>query len=73
MDHKALEYFATKRELTSRQINWAQQIAEYDMKLTYCAGSANIVADALSRKQDELKSQREKDVVARTQSLLGPT
>ena len=55
-DHRALEYFSTKRELTPRQVHWANDIADYNLKLNYRPGSANVVADALSRKQEDLKT-----------------
>lgn len=38
--------------------------------ITYRPGSANVVADALSRKQDELKTQKAKDKAARTRVFL---
>ena len=55
-DHRALEYFSTKRELTPRQMRWAIFVADYNIKLSYRPGTANVVADALSRKQEELKT-----------------
>ena len=69
-DHRALEYFSTKRELTPRQMRWAMTVADFNLKLTYRPGTANVVADALSRKQEELQTQKEKDKVARTRAFL---
>lgn len=37
-DHRALEYFTTKRQLTRRQARWAKLISEYDFKITYRPG-----------------------------------
>jgi hypothetical protein len=34
-DHRALEYFTTKRLLNPRQARWADQLADYHMKITY--------------------------------------
>src|SRR5579871_3583881 len=48
-DHRALEYFTTKRLLNSRQARWADQLAEYQVKITYRPGSINTIADILSR------------------------
>ena len=72
-DHKALEHFTTKRLLNPRQGRWADELANYDFFLTYRPGSANIVADALTRKQDELKTQKAKDEAARTKALIDPS
>lgn len=54
-DHRVLEYFSTKRLLNARQARWLDVISEHHFKITYRPGSENIVADSLSRKQDELK------------------
>ena len=53
-DHRALEYFITKRLLNSRQARWADIVADYNFKITYRPGTANIVADTLTRKHSEL-------------------
>ena len=50
MDHKSLKYIFTQKELNLRQRRWLELIKDYDMKLHYHPGKANIVADALSRK-----------------------
>ena len=71
-DHRALEYFTTKRELTPRQMRWAMFVADYNVVLSYRPGTANVVADALSRKQEELKTQKDKDKAARTTTFLSP-
>jgi len=71
-DHRALEYFSTKRLLNPRQARWQDLLSEFDFKLTYRPGSENIVADALSRKHEELRTQKEKDIAARTNTLINP-
>ena len=71
-DHRALEYFTTKRLLNARQARWADQLAEFHLRITYRPGAANVVADALTRKHGELKTQKEKDINARTQVLIKP-
>ena len=50
MDHKSLKYIFTQKELNLRQRRWLELIKDYDMKLHYHPGKANVVADALSRK-----------------------
>ena len=42
------------------------------MRITYRPGTANIVADTLLQKQEDLKTQKEKDVAARTIYLINP-
>ena len=49
-DHKSLKYIFTQKELNLRQRIWLELIKDYDMKLHYHPGKANVVADALSRK-----------------------
>ena len=38
--------------------------------LTYCSSIANVVANALSRKQEELKTQKNKDKATYTRAFL---
>ena len=45
-------------------------VADFNLTLTYRPGTANVVADALSRKQEELKTQKDKDKAARTRAFL---
>jgi hypothetical protein len=49
-DHNSLKYFLTQKELSMRQRRWLESIKDYDCKINYHAGKANVVANALSRK-----------------------
>ncbi|WVZ76494.1 hypothetical protein U9M48_024469 [Paspalum notatum var. saurae] len=49
-DHKSLKYIFTQNELNMRQRRWLELIKDYDMKIHYYSGKANVVSDALSRK-----------------------
>ena len=49
-DHKSLKYIFTQKDLNLRQKRWLEHIKDYDMRLHYHPGKANVVADALSRK-----------------------
>ena len=45
-------------------------MADYNFKIIYCSGTANIVTDALTRKHSELVTQKEKDIAVQTQLFL---
>ena len=49
-DHKSLKYLFDQKELNMRQRRWIEFLKDYDFKLLYHLGKANVVADALSRK-----------------------
>lgn len=49
MDHKSSKYFFTQKEFNMRQRRWLELIKDYDYKINYHTGKANVVADALSR------------------------
>ena len=49
-DHKSLKYFFTQSELNMRQRRWLELIKDYDLNIQCHPGKANVVADALSRK-----------------------
>ena len=72
-DHCALKYFTTKQLLNPRQARWADIVADYNFKITYCSGTVNVVADALTRKHSKLVTQKEKDITAQTQLFLNPS
>jgi hypothetical protein len=50
-DHKSLKYIFTQAELDMRQWRWLEQIKDCDLEVHYHPGKANVVADALSRKE----------------------
>ncbi|GJY30109.1 ribonuclease H-like domain-containing protein [Tanacetum coccineum] len=50
-DHKSLQYVLDQKELKMRQIRWLELLADYDCEICYHPGKANVVADALSRKE----------------------
>ncbi|KAI3715043.1 hypothetical protein L6452_22009 [Arctium lappa] len=51
MDHKILKYVFDQQELNMRQRKWLELLKDYDCELLYHTGKANVVADALSRKE----------------------
>jgi ribonuclease HI len=50
-DHKRLKYIFTQTDLNLRQRRWLELIKEYDVRINYHPGKANIIADALSNKK----------------------
>jgi hypothetical protein len=51
-DHKSLKYIFIQKDLNLRQRRWLELIKDYDLETHYHPGKANLVADALSRKED---------------------
>ncbi|GJR51607.1 putative reverse transcriptase domain-containing protein [Tanacetum coccineum] len=50
-DHKSLQHILDQKELNMRQRRWLELLADYDCEIRYHPVKANVVADALSRKE----------------------
>ncbi|GJW71303.1 putative reverse transcriptase domain-containing protein [Tanacetum coccineum] len=50
-DHKSLQHIFSQKELNMRQRRWIELFSDYDCKIRYHPGKANVVVDALSRKE----------------------
>ncbi|GKA34081.1 putative reverse transcriptase domain-containing protein [Tanacetum coccineum] len=51
IDHKSLQHILDQKELNMRQRCWLELLSDYDCEICYHPGKANVVADALSRKE----------------------
>nr|GEW89418.1 putative reverse transcriptase domain-containing protein [Tanacetum cinerariifolium] len=56
-DHKSLQHILDQKELNMRQRWWLELLSDYDCKIRYHPGKANVVADALSQKERTRKEE----------------
>ena len=50
-NHKSLQHILNQKELDMRQRRWVELLNNYECKIRCHPGKANVVADALSRKE----------------------
>ncbi|GJY45558.1 putative reverse transcriptase domain-containing protein [Tanacetum coccineum] len=50
-DHKSLQHILDQKELNMRQRRWLELLSDYNCEIHYHPRKANVVADALSRKE----------------------
>jgi len=51
-DHQSLQFFLTKKVWNQRQIRWAQELTNYNLKIVFRPGSKGGKPDALSRRPE---------------------
>ena len=51
LSHKCSSIFSRRKVLNMRQMRWLELIKDYDYEILYHSGKANMVADALSKKE----------------------
>ncbi|GKE10886.1 putative reverse transcriptase domain-containing protein, partial [Tanacetum coccineum] len=56
-DHKSLQHILNQKELNMRQRRWLELPSDYDCEIRYHLGKANVVADALTRKPENIKNE----------------
>ncbi|GKC88246.1 putative reverse transcriptase domain-containing protein [Tanacetum coccineum] len=52
-DHKSLQHILDQKELNMIQRRWLELLSDYDCDIRYHPGKANVIVDALSRKERE--------------------
>ncbi|GJZ14552.1 putative reverse transcriptase domain-containing protein, partial [Tanacetum coccineum] len=52
-DHKSLQHILNHKELNMRQCRWLELLSDYNCEIRYHPRKANVVADALSRKESD--------------------
>ncbi|GKD44192.1 putative reverse transcriptase domain-containing protein [Tanacetum coccineum] len=57
LDHKSLQHILDHKELNMRQCHWLELLSDYDCEIRYHPGKANVVADALTQKPENLKNK----------------
>jgi hypothetical protein len=55
MDHKSLKYMMSQKELNMRQQRWVELIKDYDCIIDYHPRKANVVVNALNRKDKAIR------------------
>ncbi|GJR04337.1 putative reverse transcriptase domain-containing protein [Tanacetum coccineum] len=66
-DHKSLQHIFDQKELNMRQRRWLELFSDYECEIKYHLGKANVVADALSRKE-RVKPRRVRAMAVTIQS-----
>ncbi|GJU62281.1 putative reverse transcriptase domain-containing protein [Tanacetum coccineum] len=63
-DHKNLQHILDQKELNMRQHRWLELLSDYDCEIRYHPGKANVLADALSCKEQNkpLRNIKNEDV-----------
>ena len=62
----------TIKELTRRQVRWAEKLSEYNFKIMYQSGTKNVKADALTRKSEDRPKGTDERLTYQHQVLLTP-
>jgi hypothetical protein len=55
-DHDSLKYFLEERLSSEEQQKWVTKILGYDFEIVYKKRKQNVVADALSRKDEDVEA-----------------
>ena len=56
IDHNSLQYPLQPKTLSTKQHKWIEKTGAFDMEIIHKKGKENVVADALSRKDEDITS-----------------
>nr|GEU56040.1 putative reverse transcriptase domain-containing protein [Tanacetum cinerariifolium] len=68
-DHKSLQHILDQKDLNMRQRRWLKLLSDYDCEIHYHLGKANVVADALNRKE-QIKPLQVRALVLMTGGMI---
>lgn len=72
-DHRALEQFTTVDKRSERHLRWKDRLAEFPgLRWRYRPGKENVVADALSRKLEDMPKVGDRRLSDRVTSVISP-
>lgn len=60
-DHKNLEHFMKKQQLSERQARWAEKLMRYKFSMIYRPGAEAVIPDALSRREQDTLGKEDYD------------
>lgn len=69
-DHRALEWFMSTKKLSARQARWSEFLSRFSFIIRYRPGKQNMLADALTRRTDDVEAQNKIKDFVRTQRVL---
>jgi hypothetical protein len=55
-DHNSLQYLLRQKTLSTEQQKWMEKLSTFDMEIIHKKGKDNVVVDALSRKDEEVRA-----------------
>ncbi|GJT75709.1 putative reverse transcriptase domain-containing protein [Tanacetum coccineum] len=68
-DHKSLQHILDQKELNIRQHRWLELLSNYDCEICYHPAKANVVADALRRKERKKENYATEDLFGMIKKL----
>ena len=69
-DHQNLIPFTTTKKLIGRQIGWSEELSPYTIKIEYRPGKQGGKPDALTRREGDLRKNKDERIKQRERILL---
>ena len=66
-DHHSLRYIFSQQKFSGRIFKWMEQLQQYDFTVEHIPGWKNLVADALSRRDEEISKRPTRNTEGRQQ------